>query len=310
VPDEELANAVSLNTIAHTVARSIGPAIAGVLIVAVGIQWCFAINALSYGVVLLSLLAIDRSSMRSSRSTGRSVAHMRDGLRYTWSHRRLRPALVICFVLGLFVLNWNVILPVYSTTLFSSDASVFGLLVGIMGLGASVGAVATSRLRGVTGHTFWVIAAILAAALTIVTMAPNLPIAIVGLGVLGAAAAAFQISAQVRLQLETDDAMSGRVLALFSVGLVGTRPIGSLWTGSILDASGPREAFGASAIAVFALLIYLMRGRGSGWLARWRRHPSPTEAAGAILSGEEVPSVPAGNGPQAELEEPTERPAV
>ena len=154
VADEDLASAVSLNSTMHTVARSIGPAVAGLLIVAVGVPVCFALNSASYGVVLVSLLLINRSTLRPSRPVQAAPGLLRAGFRYAWANRRIRRALVMITVLGLSGLNWNVILPVYSTVTFGGNASQYGLLVGILGMGALVGGLLIARVSRITGRHF------------------------------------------------------------------------------------------------------------------------------------------------------------
>jgi MFS family permease len=256
VPDADLANAVSLNSTMHTVARSIGPAVAGVLIVAFGVPVCFGLNSISYGIVLLSLLALDRRAFRPAVAVPSAPGQLREGFRYAWANRRIRRALVMVTVFGLSGLNWNVILPVYSTQTFGGDASQYGLLVGILGVGALVGGLVVARVTTITGRHFRDVGVLMAIAFGITAAAPVLPVAIVGLVLLGAAATSFQIFAQTRLQLEADDTFSGRILAIYSVALVGTKPIGGVIVGVLMDnAGGPRVAF-----AICGLIAAVMFG--------------------------------------------------
>jgi MFS family permease len=152
-------------------------------------------------------------------------------------------------VFGLTGLNWNVILPVYSTQTFGGDASQYGLLVGILGVGAMTGGLLVARVTSISGGHFRNVGVLMAVAFGITAVAPNLLVAVVGLALLGAAATSFQIFAQTRLQLEADDAFSGRILAIYSVALVGTKPIGGLLVGVLMDtAGGPRVAFAACGV--------------------------------------------------------------
>jgi MFS family permease len=164
-------------------------------------------------------------------------------------------------VLGLSGLNWNVILPVYSTKAFNGDASQYGLLVGILGVGAFVGGLVVARVSRITGRHFRDSGALMAGAFVVVALAPSLPVVIIGLALLGAAATSFQNLAQTRLQLEADDAFSGRILAIYSVALVGTKPIGGLLVGVTMDVAGPRIAFALCGLIALVLV---------GWVA-WSR---------------------------------------
>jgi MFS family permease len=244
VTDDDLANAVSLNSTMHTVARSIGPAVAGILIVAVGVPVCFGLNSVSYGIVLVSLLALDRSRFRPTIRLPARAGQLREGFAYARNNRRIRRVLVMVTVFGLSGLNWNVILPVYSTVTFGGDASQYGLLVAVLGIGAVIGGLIVARVATITGRHFRDVGLLMAVAFVITAIAPSLPVAIVGLALVGAAATSFQIFAQARLQLEADDAFSGRILAIYSVALVGTKPIGGVIVGLLMDVGGgPRVAF-------------------------------------------------------------------
>jgi MFS family permease len=159
-------------------------------------------------------------------------------------------------VFGLSGLNWNVILPVYSTQVFGGDASQYGLLVGILGVGAMTGGLIVARVTTISGGHFRNVGILMAVAFGITAVAPSLPVAIVGLALLGAAATSFQIFAQTRLQLEADDLFSGRILAIYSVALVGTKPIGGVLVGVLMDAAGGLVAFavcGAIAALMFSV---------------------------------------------------------
>jgi hypothetical protein len=140
-----------------------------------------------------------------------------------------------------------------------------------------VGATLIARQTDVVGSHFRTIGVTMAGAFVLVAIAPNLVLALVGLAILGAAVTAFQIAANSRLQLESDDAMSGRVLALYSVALIGTRPVGGFAVGVIVDQAGARMAFAASAAIVAVVVVTLAFGTDSRarWapraiVARWR----------------------------------------
>jgi MFS family permease len=240
-----------------------GPALAGLLIVAVGVPWCFGLNSASYCAVLISLLVINRASMRPARPVPRAAGQLREGFRYAWNSRRIRRTLLMVTVLGLSGLNWNVILPVYSTKVFNGDASQYGLLVGILGIGAFVGGLVVARVSRITGRHFRDSGALMAGAFVVVALAPNLPVVVVGLALLGAAATSFQILAQTRLQLEADDAFSGRILAIYSVALVGTKPIGGVLVGVTMDVAGPRIAFALCGLIAVVLVAWVVWSRSS-----------------------------------------------
>ena len=267
LPDDDLTNGVSLNSSAMTLSRTVGPALGGVVIATIGVVPCFAINALSYGAVLASLFRLDRSALRPSAPVTRAAGQLREGFRYAWRRREIRSALIMVTVAGAFVWNWATILPVYAHTTLAGGASLYGMLLSVLSVGAFAGALATTRLVRVGRRHLLVSSAIMAGALIMATLAGELPEAVIALLLLGAASTAFTIGCQARIQLATDNAISGRVLALYSVGFVGSKPLGGLVAGWIIDAAGPRVAFGvnAAAIAIMTLALghHVIRRRGS-----------------------------------------------
>jgi MFS family permease len=252
--DEELANAVSLNGTMSTVTRTIGPAIGGLLITAFGVEWCFGINAVSYVAVLASLFMIDRGALRRFQPVLRGPGQLREGFRYAWSSDWVRTTLILVGVLSTFAWNWAVLLPVYATATFGGDASLYGLLQSLLSIGSFAGALAIARVVRPEGRHLIVWGGILAASLAVTATAPVLAVGIAGLVLLGMAGTSFTIAAQARLQINVDDSMNGRIMALFTVGWVGSKPVGGLLGGWLMDAGGPRAAFGVGA-AMVALVV-------------------------------------------------------
>jgi len=170
-------------------------------------------------------------------------------------------------LLGLYPLNWTVVLPVYATDTFGGDSTMYGYMTSIVAVGAFAGAAIVARLTSVVGGHFRIVGALMAGAFLLLATAPALPLALLGLVLLGAAATSFSIVANSRLQLESEDSMSARVLAIYSVALIGTRPIGSLLTGLIVDRAGTRMAFAISSAVVAVVVFTVAFGQASR--ARW-----------------------------------------
>ena len=263
VTDDELPNALSLNSSMEVLTRTVGPAL-GVADRRLRSPWCFAFNALSFSAVLISLFLMDRSKLRTEHKLKREPGQLRAGFEYAWSNRRIRRTLLMSIVVFLFAWNWQVVLPVYATKVLDGDASVYGLLVGLLGVGAFVGTLVVARVSGRSpvGSSASSRAA-LASSLLIAAVAPSLLVAVAGLALLGAAGTSFQIGAQTRLQLESDDIMIGRILALYAVCSVGAKPLAGLLAGTVMDAFGARAAFALGGIAVGVLVIGLTLGRAT-----------------------------------------------
>jgi MFS family permease len=257
LPDDDLTNGVSLNSGAMTLSRTVGPALGGVVIATLGVVPCFAINALSYAAVLATLFRLDRSALRPFAPVTRAAGQLREGFRYAWRRREIRSALVMVTVAGAFVWNWATILPVYADTALAGGASLYGMLLSVLSVGAFAGALATTRLVRVRRRHLLAASGIMASALVTAALARPLPVAVIALILLGAASTVFAIGCQVRIQLATDNAISGRVLALYSVGFVGSKPLGGIIAGWIIDAAGPRVAFGVNAAAIAIMTLAL-----------------------------------------------------
>jgi predicted MFS family arabinose efflux permease len=279
VSDEDLTNGVSLNSSVMTLARTVGPALGGVVIASFGVVPCFAINALSFAAVLGTLFRIDSAALRPSEPVARATGQVREGLRYAWQRREIRTALLMITVAGAFVWNWATILPVYADTVLAGGPSLYGFLLSVLSIGAFVGALATTRLVTIHHRHLLVASAIIASALLTVALARPLPAIVAALIVLGAASTALAIGCQARIQLSTDDAVSGRVLALYSVGFVGSKPLGAVMAGWVIDATDARVAFGINAAVMAAMTIVAgvrrrltpngVAARSGAW--RWRR---------------------------------------
>ena len=206
---------------------------------------------------------MDRSKLRTEHKLKREPGQLRAGFEYAWSNRRIRRTLLMSIVVFLFAWNWQVVLPVYATKVLDGDTSVYGLLVGLLGVGAFVGTLVVARVRSITGRFFRIVCAALASSLLIAAVAPSLLVAVAGLALLGAAGTSFQIGAQTRLQLESDDIMIGRILALYAVCSVGAKPLAGLLAGTVMDAFGARAAFALGGVAVGVLVIGLTLGRAT-----------------------------------------------
>jgi MFS family permease len=263
VGKEQLINAVGLNSAVFTGARVIGPAIAGVLIVAFGTGWCFLYNGLSYFPVVLGLLLMRPGELHRDRPAGRARGQIRAGLAYAWQRPELRFPLLLMLVVGTLAFNFSVLMPLMARFVFNSGANTFGLLMSFMGVGAFAGALVSAH-RAKPTHRLLVFAG-LAFGTTLIgaAVAPDLPIELVVLVALGAAMITFQATANSLLQLNSDPIFRGRVMALYVIVFVGSTPIGGPLLGWVAQEFGPRAglALGGFATVVASLAIRWALGR-------------------------------------------------
>lgn len=265
VDDETLANAISLNSVVATTSRTVGPAIGGLLIAQAGVAWCFGIAGASYFAVVISLMIIDPSQLRPAVLTARGPGQIRAGLRYAADDRRIGSTLVLTTLVSIFAWNWNVLLPVYAQEELGGGPELYGTLVATLSAGSIAGSALTSRMIRPGRRHLLVSAAAVSVALLLVGLLPSLVVALVTLFLLGATAASFTISAQARLQLNVRDDMSGRIMALYSMAWLGSKPVGGLIGGLIADGLGVRAAFTfGSAMVALSLIALTLVGRRDG----------------------------------------------
>ncbi|HEY1567701.1 MAG TPA: MFS transporter [Solirubrobacteraceae bacterium] len=274
VGPEHLRNAVSLNSVLVNVARSIGPAVAGVLIATVGDGVCFLTNAVSFIPVVFTLTSMDTTKLATATPTPRARGQLREGLRYIRSTPTLAVPLVMMAVAGCLTYEFQVSLPVMADRGLQAGATGFGLMTAAMGVGAVLGGLLVAA-RGKTGLRPLTIAALgFGTALSLATVAPNLPLELVALGIAGAGSIAFMAVGNSTLQLNAAPEMRGRVMSLWFVAFQGSTPLGGPLVGVTMATIGPRAGLGLGALV--ALLVAF-----GGALAIRRLGVSPATGAGA-----------------------------
>ena len=128
VGDQDLPNAVALNSTSFNAAQMIGPAVAGLLIAKVGIGWAFVLTGLSFAAVLISMSFFRLPELHTSARAGRTASGFLEGLRYVWRRPDLRAILIMLFLIGTFGLNFPIFISTMAVNVFHSDALAFGLL--------------------------------------------------------------------------------------------------------------------------------------------------------------------------------------
>lgn len=298
VSDDDLANAVALNSASFNAARMLGPAVAGILIAAVGEGWLFLINAGSYAAVLVSLWFLRVHELHTEERPERTRGSMLAGFRYVWQRPDLVAVLVMLFLLGTFGFNFAIFISTMSVTVFHGDASLYGLLTSAMAAGTMCGALLSAR-RPVPGMVLMAVASGgfgISVAISAVMPGPYL-FAVV-LFFVGLAALTFMTASNSMMQLTTERSMRGRVLALRIAVVMGGTPLGAPLVGWVVDRFGARWALGVGALSGLAAaavaVAYLVRHRhlrlvrDAGRL-RLVMHPEPADmTAVRVAAGERV----------------------
>jgi MFS family permease len=259
-------NAVSLNSANFQAARLVGPAVAGVLITAVGSGWAFLINGLSFLAPLAGLLLMRTSELHRAERVPRGKGQLREGLHYVAGKPELIWPIVLVGFIGTFGFNFPIWLSAFVNDVFHSGAGTYGLLNTLMAAGSLLGALLAAR-RGRTRLRMLAFAAVLFGLLeATAALAPDfwmfaallVPIGIFGL--------TFNTTANASVQLATDPVMRGRVMSLYMMVFVGGTPIGGPLMGWVTDTYGPRVGFlsGGLISAAAALTVGLVLARIGG----------------------------------------------
>lgn len=258
-----LRNAVSLNSANFQSARLIGPAVAGVLITAVGSGWAFLFNGLSFIAPITGLLLMRTAELSTPERVPRSKGQLREGLRYVGRRPFLLWPIVLVGFIGTFGFNFPIWLVAFTDGVFESDAGTYGLLNTLMAVGSVTGALLAAR-RGSSRMRFTVAAgALFGVLLMVASTAPVFVVFAVLMVPIGLVSMTFTVTANASLQIATDPAMRGRVISLFMMVFVGGTPIGGPLLGWTTDTFGPRVGLAAGGVvcaaAAFAVAMILAR---------------------------------------------------
>ncbi len=281
---DELPNAVALNSSLFNAGRVVGPAIGGVLIAAVGVGWCFAINAASFLAVLAGLLLMRPAELfplDRGAAGQRPLAAAREGLSYMWRSPQVKLVLAITLVISATGFNFRVLLPVLASHTLHAGAAVFGVLFACFGVGALLGALASAALARASWKALVLGAAGFSGAMLVLAPVRSSAIAAVLLLVIGFCFSTWSANSQSILQLTAPDRLRGRVLGLYLFAFAGFSPVGGLLAGWLADVGGTRLAFGvagASGLTVAALAV-----------TQLRRSSPPRRRAPVVAVAEEEP---------------------
>jgi MFS family permease len=267
VGEQHLTNAVALNSTSFNAARMIGPAVAGLLIASVGTGWVFLINALSYIAVLGSLAMLRVAELHRRGRAPRAEGGLLAGLRYVWDRPDLKTVLFMLFLLGTFGLNFPIFISTMAVGAYQAGAGHYGVLSSAMAVGSVAGALFTASraqphiARLVNSSALFGLGCALAA------LMPSYQTFGAMLVLVGISAQTFTTSTNSVVQLSTEPAMRGRVMAILLAILMGATPLGAPAVGWVADTFGPRWALGVGAASGIAAaivgLLYRRRARAA-----------------------------------------------
>lgn len=239
----DLPNAIALNSSMVNSARLLGPAVAGVLIAAVGEGWCFAIDAVSYAAVILSILLMRLAAQPQPQKTTGVFDEMAEGFRYATRSAPIRALLLLLAVSGLAGRPFAVLLPVIAREVMHGGAGTLGLLQATAGVGALAGALYLASRASVLGLGRLIVtsAALFGLGLVAFSRAHALWLAMPLLLLAGTGMMVQTAASNTIIQTIVDEDKRGRVMSLLAMSLFGTVPLGSLIAGALATHIGAQN---------------------------------------------------------------------
>lgn len=290
---DDLMNAIALNSSMVNGARVIGPALAGLLVAAVGEGWCFAINGLSFLAVLAGLLRMTRDlrpAARAREAGASALGHVAEGFAYVSRTPPVRSLLALLGLISLMGMPYSVLMPIYADRILHAGPRGLGLLMGASGLGALLGALRLAFRKDLRGLGRWVATATASFGVCLVAFAWSTSL---WLSTLILVPAGFSVMVQMAasntlIQSMVPDRLRGRVMAIYAMMFMGVTPFGALMAGLLattLGAPGTVALGGVACLAgaaVFALNLptFRLQARELVGQARTAAAPPPEVRAG------------------------------
>lgn len=263
VSASDTSNAVALNSASFNLARMIGPAVGGLLIVAIGSGWVFIVNAATFLAMIVALFLL-HAQLLAKRPKNRGRGGLAAGFRYVWGRSDLRVVFVTVFLIGAFGMNF----PIFASTMaieFGAGADGYGVLSSILAIGSLAGALLAARRDRARVRVVVFAAGGFGLAAFLSSAMPSYALYAVTLVLIGFMTVTLLTTANGYVQITTDPALRGRVLALYMAVIMGSTPVGAPIAGWVADAFGPRAAImlgGAAGLIACAIGVVWMLTSG------------------------------------------------
>ena len=263
---EDVVDAIALNSSGFNVARVIGPAVAAVVIDRLGLAWCFAINSVSFLLVLvgLSMIRLTAAAARaadvSSGQAGSSMAGLIEGLRFMARTKPVAMLMMLVAVYSVFGIPFLVLMPVFAQDVLHGSARTYGTLLAAVGIGAVLGALSLAMMghRARRGHWLAYASVSFCVFLFLFSFTRTLWLSVPLLALVGFAMIQNNALCNGLLQTLSPDHLRGRVMAAYAFVFVGMGPIGSLLAGSVAEVAGTPVAVGGGAVALLLFAAWVL----------------------------------------------------
>ena len=258
----DLSNAIAINSSMANGARLIGPAIAGLVIGAVGEGWCFLIDGVSYFAVIASLLLMPIKPLNIRRNATSMLEQMREGWDYVRTFAPIRTILLLFSIVSLMGYSYAVLLPIFAAQVLHGGAYTLGWLTTASGIGALAAALSLAIRKSIVGLTrmLQVASAMLGAALILFGLSHTLWLSLVsmvfvGFGMIQAASVSNTI-----IQALVPEDKRARVMSYYTMAFFGASPFGSLLAGMLAHRIGaPHTVIITGAFCIVGALWFTLQ---------------------------------------------------
>ena len=264
----DLPNAIALQSLIMNSTRFIGPTIAGIILAVWGEAACFAINTVSYLAILAAYALLRTKAQARPARTSAWWRELLDGFRYAFAHRVIRRSLLLLGAIGFFSAPWQTLLPIYAAESFGGDSRTFGFLVGAVGAGAVLGTLYLAARPSIRGLTAVIrITSVIAPCMMIAfAFAQHFWQALIILPVFGCTLVMTIASLNSIIQTITDDALRGRIVAIYVMSFLGIAPLGNFVGGALAEWRGAHQTFLINGLLFLIVAAWFLSG-----FAAWRR---------------------------------------
>ncbi|MDP3012509.1 MAG: MFS transporter [Candidatus Hydromicrobium sp.] len=259
---EDLPNAIALNSSLVNVARFIGPAVAGLLVAAVGEGFCFLINGISYVAVIIALLAMKVNKITKRVSINNIPKEIKEGFKYSFGFAPIRSILLLLGLVSLVGMPYTVLMPIFAKDILHGGAHTLGFLMAAAGIGALVGGIYLASRKSVLGlvKILTFATGIFGLSLIIFAFSKNLYFSLSMMLVSGFGMLLQIAASNTLLQTITEDDKRGRVMSFFTMAFMGMSPFGNLVAGAMADKIGaPNTVLISGVICIIGAIIFLTR---------------------------------------------------
>jgi MFS family permease len=261
---EDLINAIALNSSMFNGARIVGPAIAGILVAAVGEGWCFLGNAVSYTAVLTGLFMMKITPVVRPR-VGSTISNIVEGFRYVAFTKPIRALLLLLGLVSLMGMPYAVLMPIFADQILGGGPDTLGFLMGASGLGALTAALVLASRKSVFGLGRWVSIACASFGLSVglFSFSSNFWLSLILLFPVGFFMMTQMSASNTLVQSMVPDELRGRVMSVYSMMFMGLAPIGALLAGTVAEVAGaPATVMIGGIVCILGAIVFKLKAHG------------------------------------------------